>query len=270
MGCSGGCARWRRPGRRWSGRRLVSEADLANIWVTNPTRRLFGRAGPTKLDVAVYYAAVGDFMLPHLFGRPVSLVRCPTGKPADCFFQRHRFQGMPAGVESFETQTSDEEDRTYLTVARRQGVPGAGAVRGGGVPHLGVRGERLERADRIVFDLDPGEGVAWREVVEAAVHVRGELDGAGARRLRQDDGRQGGARGGAGDAEARLEGGACGGGRAGGGDRGEGAGDLHHGDGSVEPEAADLHRLPPQRAQRHRGGAIFVAGAQQSAGICAA
>jgi DNA ligase D len=157
---------------RW---RLVSEADLANIWVTNPTRRLFGRAGPTKLDVAVYYAAVGDFMLPHLFGRPVSLVRCPTGKPEDCFFQRHRFQGMPAGVDSFETQTSDEEDRTYLMVADAKGYL---ALAQFGVVEFhtwGCKVARLERPDRIVLDLDPGEGVAWREVVEAAVHVRGEL-----------------------------------------------------------------------------------------------
>src|SRR5690606_13089095 len=64
-------------------KRYVSDADLAGIWVTNPTRRLFGRSGPTKLDIAVYYAAVGDFMLPHLIGRPVSLFRCPTGKPND-------------------------------------------------------------------------------------------------------------------------------------------------------------------------------------------
>ena len=110
--------------------------------MTNPTRRLFGRSGPTKLDVAVYYAAIGDFMLPHLFGRPVSLVRCPTGKPGDCFFQRHRFLGMPPGIDSFETQTSDEEDRTYLTVATRQGLPRAGAVRGGRVPHLGLPASR--------------------------------------------------------------------------------------------------------------------------------
>ena len=102
-------------------RRLVSEADLATVWVTNPTRRLFGRSGPTKLDVAVYYAAVGDFMLPHLFGRPVSLVRCPTGRPGDCFFQRHAFLGMPEGLARFETQTSDEEDRAYLTVATAKG-----------------------------------------------------------------------------------------------------------------------------------------------------
>ncbi|HET9069478.1 MAG TPA: DNA ligase D [Amaricoccus sp.] len=159
--------------------RLVSEADLANVWVTNPTRRLFGRAGPTKLDVAVYYAAVGDFMLPHLFGRPVSLVRCPTGKPADCFFQRHRFQGLPAGMESFETQTSGEEDRTYLTVGSAAGYL---ALAQFGVVEFhtwGCEVADLERADRVVFDLDPGEGVAWREVVEAAVHVRGELAGRG-------------------------------------------------------------------------------------------
>ena len=76
-------------------KRLISDADLAGIWVTNPTRRLFGKSGPTKLDIAVYYAAIGDFMLPHLFNRPVSLFRCPTGKPQDCFFQRHEFNGMP-------------------------------------------------------------------------------------------------------------------------------------------------------------------------------
>ena len=56
-------------------RTVNSEADLATVWVTNPTRRLFGRSGPTKLDVAVYYAAVGDFMLPHILERPVSLGR---------------------------------------------------------------------------------------------------------------------------------------------------------------------------------------------------
>ncbi len=155
--------------------RLISEADLATVWVTNPTRRLFGRSGPTKLDVAIYYAAIGDFMLPHLFGRPVSLVRCPTGKPGDCFFQRHKFLGMPPGIDSFETQTSDEEDRTYLTVATPKGYL---ALAQFGVVEFhtwGCQLETLERADRIVLDLDPGAGVAWREVVEAAVHVRAEL-----------------------------------------------------------------------------------------------
>lgn len=159
--------------------RLISEADLATVWVTNPTRRLFGRSGPTKLDVAVYYAGIGDFMLPHLFGRPVSLVRCPTGKPEDCFFQRHKFLGMPEGVDVFETRTSDEEDRTYLSVATAKGYL---ALAQFGVVEFhtwGARVRTLERADRVVFDLDPGEGIAWREVVEAAVHVREALAALG-------------------------------------------------------------------------------------------
>ena len=133
-----------------------------------------------------------------------------------------------------------------------------------------ARSTNLERADRVVFDLDPGRGDRLAGGGGGGGACAGGTGAARARRVRQDHGRQGGARGGAGDAEARLEGGACGGGGDRGGDRGGGAGGLHHGDGSVEPEAADLHRLPPQRAERDGGGALFVAGAQQSAGKCAA
>ena len=156
-------------------KRLVTDADLATISITNPTRRLFGKSGPTKLEIAVYYAAVGDYMLPHLFNRPVSLVRCPTGKPADCFFQRHAFKGMPPSVEVFETQNSDEDDRTYLTLEDARGYL---ALAQFGVVEFhtwGTHRSHLEKPDRIVFDLDPGEGIGWREVVEAAVHVGNEL-----------------------------------------------------------------------------------------------
>ncbi len=159
--------------------RLISDADLASIWVTNPTRRLFGKSGPTKLDIAVYYALVGDFMLPHLLKRPVSLVRCPTGRPQDCFFQRHAFTGMPPSVATFETANSEGETKDYLTV---EDAKGSLALAQFGVVEFHTWGtvrDRLEKPDRVVFDLDPGEGITWREVVEAAVHIRGELDRLG-------------------------------------------------------------------------------------------
>lgn len=159
--------------------RLITDADLASISITNPTRRLFGKSGPTKLDIAVYYAAVGDFMLPHLFNRPVSLFRCPTGLPKDCFFQRHAFKGMPASINVFETQNSDEEDKTYLTIEDAKGYL---ALAQFGVVEFHAWGSHLthlERPDRITFDLDPGEGIEFREVVEAAVHLRGELEAFG-------------------------------------------------------------------------------------------
>jgi DNA ligase D len=160
-------------------KRLISDADLAQIWVTNPTRRMFGKGGPTKLDIAVYYALVGDFMLPHILGRPVSLVRCPTAKPADCFFQRHAFNGMPASVGTFEMKTSDEEDKTYLAVEDAKAYL---ALAQFGVVEFhawGSLASKPEKADRVIFDLDPGEGIAWREVVEAATHIRGQIEAMG-------------------------------------------------------------------------------------------
>ncbi|MBZ9959772.1 DNA ligase D [Mesorhizobium sp. BR1-1-14] len=160
-------------------KRLIAEADLATIWVTNPTRRLFGKTGPTKLDIAVYYALVGDFMLPHILGRPVSLVRCPTGLPKDCFFQRHAFTGMPPSVAAFEATNSEGETKSYLSV---EGAKGYLALAQFGVVEFhtwGTHRTSLDRPDQIVFDLDPGEGISWREVVEAAVHIKGELEELG-------------------------------------------------------------------------------------------
>lgn len=160
-------------------KRLIAEADLATIWVTNPERRLFGKTGPTKLDIAVYYALVGDFMLPHIMGRPVSLVRCPTGLPKDCFFQRHAFTGMPPSVVTFETVNSEGETKSFLSV---EGAKGYLALAQFGVVEFhtwGTHRTSLDKPDLIVFDLDPGEGIAWREVVEAAVHIKGQLEGLG-------------------------------------------------------------------------------------------
>jgi DNA ligase D len=160
-------------------KRLIAESDLATIWVTNPQRRLFGKTGPTKLDIAVYYALVGDFMLPHIIGRPVSLVRCPTGKPQDCFFQRHAFTGMPPSVAVFESTNSEGETKTYLSVEDAKGYL---ALAQFGVVEFhtwGTHRQKLDRPDQIVFDLDPGEGISWREVVEAAVHIKGGLESLG-------------------------------------------------------------------------------------------
>ena len=160
-------------------KRLISDADLASVWVTNPQRRVFGRSGPTKLDIAIYYAAVGDYMLPHILGRPVSLVRCPTGRPQDCFFQRHAFAGMPPSVATFEMKNSDGEAKAYIAVEDAKGYL---ALAQFGVVEFHAWGstrKKPEKADRVVFDLDPGEGIEWRVVVEAAVHLRAGIESLG-------------------------------------------------------------------------------------------
>jgi bifunctional non-homologous end joining protein LigD len=159
--------------------RLISDADLASISITNPTRRLFGKAGPTKLDLAVYYAMVGDFMLPHLFNRPVSLIRSPTGKAEDSFYQRHPFTGMPKTVGTFESTSSEGEVRKYLTIEDAKAYL---ALAQFGVVEFhtwGCRQKTLEKPDRIVFDLDPGEGITWRSIKSAAFEVKAALEAMG-------------------------------------------------------------------------------------------
>jgi DNA ligase D len=158
-------------------KRLVTDKHLASIWVTNPERRMFSKDGPTKLDLAVYYAQVGDYLLPHILNRPVSLIRCPTGKVEDCFFQRHVFSGMPPEIGVFPSKKADEEERDYLFVKDAEGYL---ALAQFGVVEFhpwGCRVDKPERPDRMFFDLDPGEGVKWRDIVAAALRVRDELTG---------------------------------------------------------------------------------------------
>jgi DNA ligase D len=161
------------PRQRW-----VSDEDLASVWVTNPDRKMLG--GPTKLELALYYARVGDWMLPELTLRPVSLLRCPTGKAADCFFQRHALAGMPDTIKRIalrEEGSKEHADYLYLENAR-----GLLALAQFGVVELhswGCRVDKPERPDRLVFDLDPDEGLPWRETVEAAFELRNSLQELG-------------------------------------------------------------------------------------------
>lgn len=165
-----------RSGKAAPRKRLVKEADLAAISITNPTRRMFGRAGATKLDIAVYYAAVGDFMLPHILKRPVSLVRCPSGKAEDCFFQRHAFKGMPASVKTIDIKDSDGDTHAYIYLTDARGYLQLAQF---GVVEFHTWGatiDAVDTPDRIVFDLDPGEGISWRDIVNAAGAVRAALE----------------------------------------------------------------------------------------------
>src|SRR5205807_6589735 len=89
--------------------KLVTDRDLAAVQLTNPEREIFAGSGVTKLDLALYYARVGDWLLPELPRRPSTIFRCPSGDIKDCFYQRHAFAGLPAGVEAIDL--ADEEGR---------------------------------------------------------------------------------------------------------------------------------------------------------------
>jgi DNA ligase D len=160
--------------------KLVGDRDLAAITLTNPQREIFAGSGVTKLDLAIYYARVGDWLLPELLRRPVTVVRCPTGAINDCFYQRHAFAGLPAGVETIDL--ADEEGRAaFITVTEPRGYL-ALAQFGALEFHLwGCRIDDPEHPDRLVIDLDPDETLPWARVCDAAEILRQRLQAMGLR-----------------------------------------------------------------------------------------
>ena len=169
--------------RRVAKPRLISDRDLAGIHLTNPQREFVGPGGPTgvtKLDVAIYYARIGDWLLPELLRRPVTVIRCPTGDIKDLFYQRHAFTGLPDGITTIEL--SDEEGRNaFIAVTEPKGylsLPQFGAVEF----HLwGCHIDDPEHPDRIVMDLDPDESLPWARVCDGAELLRERLESLGMR-----------------------------------------------------------------------------------------
>jgi len=159
--------------------KLIGDRELAAITLTNPERQFAG-TDVTKLDVALYYARVGDWLLPELLRRPVTVIRCPTGDLGDLFYQRHAFAGLPPGVETVEL--ADEKERAaFITVTEPKGylgLPQFGAVEF----HLwGCHVDDPEHPDRLVIDLDPDESLPWARVCDAAEILRDRLEAMGFR-----------------------------------------------------------------------------------------
>jgi len=145
---------------------------VAGVRLTHPDKVLYPEQGITKQDLAGYYLAVAEHMLPHVAFRPLTLVRCPAGSEKKCFYQRHAGSGVPAELGEVKIAGFDEP---YLFI---EDVRGLIALVQMGVLEIhpwGARIDRPDRADRIVFDLDPGPGLAFADVAAAAHDVRSRL-----------------------------------------------------------------------------------------------
>lgn len=148
------------------------------IVITHPDRVVFPDDGITKQDVVDYYRAVMPWILPAIADRPTSTIRCPGGIGSPCFFQKH----VMAGLEHVGTAKLKEEtgaQAVYLYPRDEAGM--IELVQFGAVEFhpWGSHVDSPDLADRVVFDLDPGEDVDWRRVVAAARMVRGFLEELG-------------------------------------------------------------------------------------------
>lgn len=155
------------------GKRGAATTELPKL--SSPTKILFPDSRVTKRDVWDYYLAVADHLLPEIAGRPLSIIRCPAGIEHPCFFQKH----LTAGLERVNTVKLKEESGTnanYLVVEDLPGLMELVQFNALEFHPWGSHAKEPDRADRVVFDLDPGEGVPFSEIKKAAKDIRKLLE----------------------------------------------------------------------------------------------
>lgn len=145
------------------------------IRISNPGRVIFPDAKVTKGQLADYYRRVGPVMLPWVGHRTVSLVRCPQGRAKKCFFQKHDSGSFGPHVLHVPVEEKKGEVQEYLYVDSIAGL--VACVQMGTIEFhgWGSRVDDIERPDRIVFDLDPDEGLDFANVRKAAHDLRRHL-----------------------------------------------------------------------------------------------
>ncbi|MCW1384070.1 DNA ligase D [Novosphingobium sp. KCTC 2891] len=153
------------------------EADMdgSDVPISNRDRVIFPESGETKGMLADWYAAMAPLMLPFVGGRPISLVRCPQGRAKKCFFQKHDSGTFGEHVHHVPITEKDGHAEDYLYVEDAAGL--LACVQMGTIEFhaWGSRVGDVEAPDRMVFDLDPDEGLGWDEVRGAARHLHDRL-----------------------------------------------------------------------------------------------
>ncbi|HEX8165565.1 MAG TPA: non-homologous end-joining DNA ligase [Beijerinckiaceae bacterium] len=152
----------------------AGEIEIGGVRLTSPDKVLYPEQAITKRALAEYYLAVAPAMLPHVARRPITLVRCPTGRQKKCFYQRHAGSGVPSELGEVDIP-GFEESGAYLYIKDAKGLVALVQMGVLEVHPWGARIDRPDRPDRIIFDLDPGEGLGFPDVAEAALEVRAFL-----------------------------------------------------------------------------------------------
>jgi bifunctional non-homologous end joining protein LigD len=148
-----------------------AKAIVGGVTLSHPDRVYWQDAGVSKRDLAEFYTQIWQWMRPHVVGRPIALLRCPEGAAGQCFFQKH----AAAGIATEHLHLIPEKGDKILSI---DDLAGLISLVQAGVLEIHTRGttaDDRERADRLVFDLDPGPGTGWKDVVAAAREVRERL-----------------------------------------------------------------------------------------------
>ncbi len=147
---------------------------VGGVRMTHPERILYPTSGLTKRGLAEYYVGIAEWILPHVAGRPTSLVRCPEGLAKKCFYQKHGAASAPTELRRVSIR---EKHKTgdYLVVEDEAGLVALAQMSILEIHTWNSHADTLEAPDRVIFDLDPAEDLPWKRVVEGALLVRKTL-----------------------------------------------------------------------------------------------
>ncbi|HEV2972993.1 MAG TPA: DNA ligase D [Pirellulales bacterium] len=144
---------------------------VAGVHVTHPDKLLYPDDGITKRELAEYYLACAERILPHVVGRPLTIVRCPNGVDGTRFLQKHPGAGAPKALRRVRLREK-EGMAEYCVVEDVGGLVALAQIAALEIHVWGSRIDAIEKPDRLVFDLDPAPDVAWPAVVAAAQELR--------------------------------------------------------------------------------------------------
>jgi bifunctional non-homologous end joining protein LigD len=135
------------------------------VRLTNAERVFYPEQGITKAGLASYYERISDYILPYVTHRPLSLVRCPTGREGNCFYQKHFSESLPDFIRGIQIKEKKGSD-TYLVIDDIQGLISLVQMGVLEIHPWNAREDRLERPDLMIIDLDPAPGMEIEKVVD--------------------------------------------------------------------------------------------------------
>lgn len=155
--------------------RPAPKASASSVTITHPDRLVFSDSPVTKGDLAAFYEAMAPVILPFAANRPISLVRCPQGRGKHCFFQKHDAGSFGEHVRQIPIREKDGSTEPYLYVDDADGL--LTCVQMGTIEFHGWGSSiaDVEKPDRMVFDLDPDEGLGFDAVRKAAADLKDHL-----------------------------------------------------------------------------------------------
>ena len=154
--------------------------DVAGVSLSHPDRLIYPALRISKADLANYFEAIADWIVPHVEGRPLTLLHCPDGLAQPCLFLRHGKAWGPSALRRVRIREKTKVGE-YLVSDDLKGVVSLVQMGIVEIHTWNSRADDVERPNRIVWDLDPGPAVTWPQVVEAARLLREVLTALGLR-----------------------------------------------------------------------------------------